>query len=153
MSLRRLTTHSLQFIIAPALILWMAGVGCILGCEGPSRSARSSELGTVSGVESCPAHHAHDCCAVKSGPRDATLVTDAFSIFPVLPLGSSVSNCQLALNASAVVSKAQKLEPSIEQNPLTFHSSVVLKSTVKDKSALSIRNRGGTYLLCCVFLI
>jgi len=156
MTLMRLRNYAVRFGVAPALVIWMAGIGCIFGCErATGNESTSSSSGYSTSPDSCPAHRSHDCCAGKSEAIRLTAPTGLTSIFLSGPEGSSnyIGNCPMALNSTAAISKVRTVDPALEQNPLTFHSTILLKRTVADKALSSIRNRGGTYLLCCAFLI
>ena len=173
--------------LALSVAFWMAGAGCLLGCQNMVSAAASSEVASpltsaalvVSG-EACASTHSHDCCAKRgnvsskhllvadSRKKDAAQTNDHPKVLehrsaPTTPsLASEISatfptmiDCPLAVNATAVLSKARPDHSSVA---LPFASELTsLSNSPEQISAfgrpLRLPNRGHTYLQCCVFLI
>ena len=166
--------------LALAVAFWMAGAGCMLGCENMVSAATSTETAppahspaiVVTG-EACASMHSHDCCAkrnahsaAKAGTKTKSdkrqFVADSGKKNPdgslFAALGAtfpSMMECPLAVNASAVLSK-----PGPDDSNVALPSSserTSLSNPAEQTSAfahpLRLPNRGHTYLHCCSFLI
>jgi hypothetical protein len=171
-----------RVVLALAVAFWMAGAGCMLGCENmvAASSATISPVSSptiIAAGEACPSMHAHDCCArhnAKAAPsrnakslssstqslssafevaRELTASAPAFVEFD--GTSTSMMDCPLAVNASAALSKAKQDQSSIAL-PLT-HANGSIPDLSEQTTPLSppsrLPNRGHTYLRCCVFLI
>jgi hypothetical protein len=121
--------------LALAVALWMAGAGCLLGCEnivsasGPHGSGSSamstiatSSLATVAAGDACASMQSRDCCAshgrktvANSTSKSAVLSAPESgppapsSVAGAVALGatqSTMMDCPLAVNATAALSKA-----------------------------------------------
>jgi len=164
--------------LALAVALWMAGAGCLLGCENMIAAAAnhsdsatsltpSHSLTTVATGDACASVQSHDCCAkhgarrtvsktsakatVRSKSDASTSVTGAVDFGPT----STMMDCPLAVNATAALSKAK---PDTSPTALAHTSAAQRLPLLQEQaSALSaprlLLNRGHTYLRCCVFLI
>jgi hypothetical protein len=166
--------------LALAVAFWMAGAGCMLGCENMASAAPSTEVVSpanspaivVSG-EACASMHSHDCCAKRNAHSASKAVTKstsekhhivaeagkkipADSLFAALGATfPSMMECPLAVNASAVLSKAR---PDQSNVTLTSSSETASLSNPSEQAIafarpLRLPNRGHTYLHCCSFLI
>lgn len=167
--------------LALAVALWMAGAGCLLGCEDMISAAAAehgsspttSDLTIVATGEACASMRSHDCCArgAKSGPKFAkpaarpahqTAITannitgSARPNIAVAALSSSaLMDCPLAVNAMAALSKPRQ-NPSSTALPIAGTKPSVpnaIEQTTAYTRQLQLPNRGHTYLHCCVFLI
>ncbi len=166
--------------LALAVALWMAGAGCLLGCENmvataatTSEQPSTSAALVVSGDACASAHSAH-CCAKMSAKtkssataRPAKLTTANSAVRNREEISNEVQSpafnsnppamidCPLAVNATAVLAKVG-----------SDHANLALVSTNVNQlsedrfeqsapliSPLRLPNRGHTYLRCCVFLI
>ncbi|HUS11739.1 MAG TPA: hypothetical protein VMZ30_14830, partial [Pyrinomonadaceae bacterium] len=68
--------------LALAVALWMAGAGCLVGCEDMvsaaaadhGSSTTTSDLTIIATGEACASMHSHDCCkrGAKSSPKSVT---------------------------------------------------------------------------------
>ena len=155
-----------RVVLAVALAFWVAGAGCLLGCEGMMTAAASSSAGheatndlnlVVSG-EACASAKSHDCCAKRNhsaqpkaqptGKQVATLVeTD--------PASTAMSDCPLAMSRTVVVAKSGARETSsatIVANA-NLPTQNLIEQPVPLISQVRLPNRGHTYLRCCSFLI
>jgi hypothetical protein len=164
--------------LALAVAFWMAGAGCLLGCENMVSAATATEIASpnppaivVTG-EACASMHSHDCCAKRNAHSAAKAVTNptsdkrqfvadsgekipADSFLAALVANFPMMECPLAVNASAVLSKAGSDDSNIA---LPSGSEIAsLSNLPKQTSALArplrLPNRGHTYLRCCSFLI
>ena len=141
---------TLRRLAALALVFWLAGVGCVLGCEMKVSAAPAVDSEpVVEGVEgdSCPAFSDGNCChkSATTGPLS----------FGSLPFEQKLpSCCPFAKGAADPPRKASKLEAPAEATEKRFASTQRVKTTLRlpARSPL-IPDRGGTHLLCCVFLI
>ena len=155
-----------RVVLALAVAFWMAGAGCLLGCENMAAAANSvttmpsSSVPIIASGEACASMHAHDCCAKHGRQRTSTVSAESRNLQPPLTanLGGtpgSMMDCPLAVNATAALSKA-KQDQSGSVLLLTSSNSSI-PSLQEQASALSpparLPNRGHTYLRCCVFLI
>jgi len=72
--------------LALAVAFWMAGAGCMLGCENMVGAATSTEVASpanspaivVTG-EACASMHSHDCCAKRDAHSASKAVTKSTS--------------------------------------------------------------------------
>jgi len=181
--------------LALAVALWMAGAGCLLGCESMTVAASreiappANAAGVVVAGEACASMstmQSHDCCArrahaaskaiakTRSSSHRSQFDTVSRDLIPAQKnddlqvIGNTLSrefelgatfptmmDCPLAVNATAVLSKAGAddsnvaLPTSAERGPL----SNLTKQTIVLGRPLRLPNRGHTYLRCCVFLI
>jgi hypothetical protein len=160
-----------------AVAFWMAGAGCMLGCENMVTAAARSDTASpansstiVAAGEACASMRSHDCCA-KHGSRPApsarpksrsaanskTIETRA-STAMTAELGAaptSMMDCPLAVNATAALSKAKPDQSSSALLLNGANSSIpqLQGQALALSPALRLPNRGHTYLRCCVFLI
>ena len=149
-----------RYVTAPALMLWMAGVGCIFGCESaraaiinhsPGRSTHSSQP-----PESCAAHVAQSCCESKARHPRSELTEITENHLPALtevPRPHSIMRCPMGINQNAVVTTVRVPEAVVGPVQPLSQSSEVDKQLIQLSSRLPVLNRGGTHLRCCVFLI
>ena len=160
-----------RLLLATTLSLWVAGAGCILGCEGMIASAanagsvkthHSDEGQTVvaSGhaCSSGEANKSHDCCKKSSESiKPATPTKNSNPALLGLTGSSSgaMNGCPLAVSRGSVVAKTRDSDlnsaPASAQSILPDSNSA--ERTAPLSSPLRLPNRGHTYLRCCVFLI
>jgi hypothetical protein len=160
-----------RFLVAPILALWIAGTGCLFGCEvnilaaeSTQQTSATAELGAIVSGEACASSKSHDCCARKQTTKrtsqgdfeavpDSRLESEIIAL-PGSPQGSMTA-CPLAVNATAVVNK-QKYKHAIASAAST-HLRLLLSHTVEQDAhssgGLHLANRCHTYLRCCTFLI
>lgn len=172
-----------RFLLAPLLILWVAGAGCLLGCEGMIATATAAAIGrnaspdqhsdhrstiVVSGhacssgdsaKSSVEVNEAHSCCKKSS--------TDAEPRAPRLSIGEAnliqsgasspgmMKDCPLAGSKAVVVTKSRSGQASA--SPAIANSYLPTLDFLEQPAPLSrpplLPNRGHTYLRCGVFLI
>jgi len=160
--------------LALPVALWMAGAGCMLGCENmvsaaaPSdnhRATKGSEL-IVSG-DACASMHGHDCCAKRSGKSVAQSAkksaqsharvenAQAATTSQFETTSTGMFDCPLAMNANAALTKSRPDQSNVATLSPGLTPSVSNTSEQKISFARPLRlpNRGHTYLRCCAFLI
>ena len=165
--------------LAFAVAVWMAGAGCLLGCEktvaaatDEARSTATSSTATnsltvVASGDTCASAQSHDSCAShrrrnagRSTPRSSPPAAASQAAAPTFGVelaapSSMMMDCPLAVNATAALSKANSdtARTALAHN----HASAPAPFFQEQASALSppplLPNRGHTYLRCCVFLI
>jgi hypothetical protein len=169
----------LRFVLAPMLSFWIAGAGCMLGCESMVAAAATLKSNAghhsqnsstiVASGHACSSQKSHDCCAKnrdeessepsQGNHSNATLTTarESSSAILITSRGSSSIpiNCPFAVSRTAVVTKAQGRDTNASavlavSNPDRPN---LLEQTAPLSPPLRLPNRGHTYLRCCVFLI
>ena len=161
--------------LALAVAFWMAGAGCMLGCENMPSAETSTEIASpanssaivVTG-EACASMRSHDCSAKRNAHSAAKAVTkptpdkhhfdadSGHSVFPTLTgTFPTMMDCPLAVNATAVLSKAGSDDSNVA---LPSRSEMASLSNPPEQTSafarpLRLPNRGHTYLHCCSFLI
>ena len=167
------STRIVRFVLAPLLSLWIAGAGCMLGCEGmvaaaagpagsaPEKhsshhSARKATL--VASGEACSASGSHSCCsksARETKPAVKRISKSETTAVIVGGLTSGMMNCPLAVGRAAIAAKIRISEvaaaPALPRSILPAEN--FLEQTAPLSTPLRLPNRGHTYLRCCVFLI
>jgi hypothetical protein len=164
--------------LALAVAFWMAGAGCMLGCPNMVSASTSTESAPLTNSpaivvtgEACASMQSHDCCAkrnsaakaVKTSPSEKGHIVAASgekipadSLFAALGATfPSMMECPLAVNASAVLSKAGSDDSNLA---LPSRSEMASLSNPPEQTSafarpLRLPNRGHTYLHCCSFLI
>jgi hypothetical protein len=163
------STRIVRVVLALAVAFWMAGAGCMLGCENMVTAAASSETTSAASAptiiatgEACASMHSHDCCAShrakraqSSGAQSKTTISATAVITELGATSSSMMDCPLAVNATAALAKAKQDQSS--NALLLTRVSGSIPDLHEQATALSpplrLPNRGQTYLRCCVFLI
>jgi len=164
----------LRLGLALAVALWMAGAGCMLGCENMVSAVAASDLHpTTKGSElivsgdACASMHGHDCCAKRSGKSVAQSAkksaqaharvehAQAATTSQFEATSSGMFDCPLAINANAALTKSRPDQSSVVSlSPgLTPSVSNAGEQTTALARPLRPPNRGHTYLRCCAFLI
>jgi hypothetical protein len=164
--------------LALAVAFWMAGFGCLVGCENMVSAATSTEIASAANStaivvtgEACASMQSHDCCAKRNAHTAAKAVTNPTSnkgqfvadagnridsVFPSLGgTFPAMMDCPLAVNATAALTEAR---PDQSQIALPSRSEIASLSNPLEQTSASARplrlpNRGHTYLHCCSFLI
>ncbi len=167
--MRTLTsTRIVRIVLAPLLSLWVAGGGCLIGCEGIFAAAaahggvsagRNSEhkLTIAASGHACPANESHHCCAkstAETKPKAQRTSTAGRTRIKSDRLSSGMmEGCPLAVGKAAVAAKVRKDEVSAAPAHLILPAENFLEQTAPLSNPLRLPNRGHTYLRCCVFLI
>lgn len=158
-----------RVMLALVVALWMAGAGCMLGCENMvagdvsnAVASPASSPGIVVNGEACASMHSHDCCAKRETHSAARATKSRFIVgtpsSPVAALTGTMPtmiDCPLAVNAAAALSKAGTDEAKVVLPSSTARELLVSLPEHPKGFARPLRlpNRGHTYLRCCVFLI
>jgi len=154
----------LRFVLVPSLALWIAGTGCLIGCNRNVVAATSTGAGhhdanTVVAADACATQKAHDCCA-KTRRRTASKQAEANNNTAIDFLTSTrgttgVLGCPLAANRALVLANPGSIQPpgvvsiAFATDPRNDPTVSIFSQT----EYLIPPNRGHTYLRCCVFLI
>lgn len=145
-------------LVASALVLWLAGVGCFFGCEMSASAAPSGEHQASAKEKSCPAFSGDDCCdKAESGDDDQTessLSSEAPTIRQT-PAGPGVMTCCPLTGQSADPPRKMSIRdaPVAEAGKKSTPTPNNLTSTQTSTHRLRVPDRGSTHLRCCVFLI
>lgn len=154
--------------VAATLVLWVAGAGCLLGCEGMMTAAASegsarmqhtnSDLNLVVSGEACASAKSHDCCAKRNRraqPKAQVLEKETATLLGADPSSSGMTACPLAMSRTVVAAKKNSDE--------TYSATTVPSANLPTQNAieqpepvvtqLRLPNRGHTYLRVCSFLI
>ena len=157
------------------LAFWLAGAGCLLGCEGITASAGAEHSNLTSSsnhnatlvVEggACASTEGHSCCKKKS--RVASKPTTAVPAAEVFQRSegnltstklnesstSGVKACPFAVSRALSVAKLR----DGQINATGLSPMLALQAVREQNLVLStispLPNRGHTYLHCCSFLI
>lgn len=170
-----------RFVLTPLLSLWVAGAGCMLGCEGMVTSVAaagfeqeaSTGLHSAQGVTIVASGHAcssgassaselnksHNCCKRSSTevkPKERRLSPGAATWIRFDSSSSGLmKDCPLARSKTAVVTKSRSSKT--DASPGLANSYLPAQDFLEQPTSLStsarLPNRGHTYLRCCVFLI
>lgn len=163
------STKIVRVVLSPVLGLWLAGAGCLMGCEGLVAAAatetragatqHSTQTPTiVASGHACASGKSHACC--KKGSNEAVARSETAGSATTNVTANSfpsglMNGCPLALSRAAVVTKARSADQSA--SPSLIHSTLPAENSLEQKAPLSppvrLPNRGQTYLRCCVFLI
>lgn len=159
-----------------AIALWLAGAGCLLGCEGTvaaaagqhhDRSANSNQTPTfVAEGDACASNEGHGCCKKKTRAHrntaaDAEPVAANHSLkqnqtgsrFAELPT-SGMNTCPFAISRAIAVGKIHDGQISaIAAVPHVLTATSVREQKLPLSTTSPLPNRGHTYLRCCSFLI
>lgn len=161
-----LSSKVVRFVLAPALSFWIAGGGCILGCESMVAAAatvktnsghhlKSSSTIVASG-HACSSQKSHNCCqSDEASPQKSQNKSAHEALVTSGGSSSGPMTCPFAVSRAAVVAKAQERDAkaSAVLPVSTPAQQNCLEQTVPLSPPLRLPNRGHTYLRCCVFLI
>ena len=165
--------HKLAVI---TLAFWLAGAGCLLGCEGMAASASSDEhLNLTSSSnqsstlivegDACASSEGHSCCKKKTRVAKKQPRTAPDSVHPHTDLdltsrklnessSSGVRACPFAMSRALAVAKLRDGHTDSTAGPSHVLPAQVVRVQKLALSAMSpLPNRGHTYLHCCSFLI
>lgn len=173
------STKALRISLALLLSLWIAGAGCMLGCQSMVASAAASEpaetqpaghhLAMIVSGDACATNSSHDCCAKKKAEakkatepestakpslQTAALLSQMESFTP--QPSSGMTECPLALSRAVAVAKTTGSKQLAAPVALTLRT-LPVETSLQQHASLSpvarLPNRAHTYLRCCVFLI
>lgn len=158
-----------------AIALWLAGAGCLLGCEGTvtaaaeQHSSRSGDNQTptiAAEGDACASDEGHGCCKKKTRAHrntfaNAKAVAANYTSTPKSTESrlaesptSGMNTCPFAMSRAIAVAKihdGQMTATAAVPHVLTAASVREQKLSLSTTSPLP--NRGHTYLRCCSFLI
>jgi hypothetical protein len=152
-----------RLTLGPLLALWIAGAGCLFGCEVKIFAAEHHptsgvEVLSEASGEACASSAGHSCCAKNQPNKQASnnaSKTDntGITILPGSPSGS-MSGCPLAVGETVLVGKRSD-DKTVAANPVEIVPKQLepLNQSTHLPNHLRLPNRGHTYLVCCVFLI
>lgn len=167
--LRLTSARIVRFVLATALSLWIAGAGCMFGCEtmfaavaggqGTSQTQHMGQGQVKASADSCSSSKSHDCCA-KNQTKEQSGTSRAVTPGRTL-LASEKSSpggmmrCPFAVNGAAVVTKAssKQIAPPVAPLPSFLPTESFRGQSISLSHRPLLPNRGHTYLRCCVFLI
>ena len=140
-------------LAASVLMLWLAGIGCIVGCEMHVAAATKEEPVVTSEEESCTATSGHGCCK-EVRESDKTFAGLRGSYMGFHKDSTNVTCCQptavTADPARKLSPKGKLLASANSRMPVVLDYRI---STTLPANRLRVPDRGGTHLRCCVFLI
>lgn len=156
----------LRVALSLSLVFWIAGFGCIVGCEksamgGTEAHHRPADLSASTVISGPSCHQAveHSCCAKhrqhsKAGNGVEPSKSQLTSATVVEMGGGMMRECPMALNAKALGTKPRTDEAAttIALEPIDLPLFNTVQATVTTAPSF-LSNRGHTYLRCCVFLI
>lgn len=157
------------------LAFWLAGAGCLLGCEGIAAAAPDQDHASSSAShkastlvvegDACASTASHSCCKKKSRatanhpiaaapPAQKLTEPDSSSTRLNESPTSGMKACPFAISRALSVAKIR--DGQVSATAASFQSLPYL-GVREQKHALStlspLPNRGHTYLHCCSFLI
>ena len=137
--------------------VWLAG-GCLLGCGNMAMAAAeiSREQAEVE-APSCHSAQEHHCCSKPQPSKQSTIdpkLTESLLALTTVPR-SSMTDCPLAMSATAITAKVNSNSPESDQTAKTDLLLTVSNRELRQPhfAVLPVPNRGPTYLRHCVFLI
>lgn len=136
-------------LAALALVLWLGGVACLVGCEMSASAATSAGSQVSQESESCSMGAGHACCHAQRNDGQKPRAGTPFQ------LNDSMTCCPLAGQSAVAVSKtrvADTLDIALTPDKALL-APVIPASTEWASGKMHVPDRGGTYLRCCVFLI
>lgn len=154
--------------LAATLVLWVAGAGCLLGCEGMMTAAASEnsavaphakgDLNLVVSGEACASAKSHDCCAKqnhRTQPQAQSLEKQTATLVETDPSSSGMEACPLAMSRTLVIAK--KITDDTLSATTVANANVSTQNPIEQPhpvvTQLRLPNRGHTYLRVCSFLI
>lgn len=148
-----------RVLLAVAVSVWLAG-GCVLSCGNVMAAEANDDRSSQAAVEgeSCHSAQAHHCCSKPKPAKQSTVdpkLTESLTALASVPGGGTMSDCPLAMNATAITSKANSNSPDSSQATNAELSLTAGNGELPRKHVITplVPNRGPTYLRCCVFLI
>ncbi|HLL75416.1 MAG TPA: hypothetical protein VK421_09120 [Pyrinomonadaceae bacterium] len=148
----------LRRLTALGIVAWLAGAGCLLGCSAATASAHAhsqthaaqDESHTAERpADSCAAMSGHDCCAgVEDSEGGASAGAENHGSRTAMhcPLGGR--------HSSDPARKVRVQTTSTASAPAAqLHAPASVYASPPRAAGDLVRDRGGTHLRCCVFLI
>ena len=168
-------TRLIRKLAVTTLAFWLAGAGCLLGCEGMAAAAPAEHLNLASSSnqssrlivegDACASTEGHGCCKKKSrAARKQPAAAPAAEVsqraerdLTSTKLNESSTSgmkaCPFAISRALSVAKLR----DGQMNATGLSPMLGVQAVREQKLALSaisqLPNRGHTYLHCCSFLI
>ena len=169
-------TRLVRKLAVITLSFWLAGAGCLLGCEGMAAAAHPDHLKLTSGSnlsstlivedEACASTEGHSCCKKKSrAARKPATAAPAAEVsqraerdLTSTKLNESSTSgrkaCPFAISRALSVAKLRDGQMSATDALSPVLPGQAARQQKLVLSAMSpLPNRGHTYLRCCSFLI
>jgi hypothetical protein len=143
------TKRSMKQLGGVMLALWLGGAGCLFGCQAHATSVLRPGGATPLAAA---AHHmmgGHACCRAAAGRQRNSQIRNAEAL-------TSDSNiyCPMAGQRAGVASKVRLFDVSPQAAASAAYYLNSLPPVVGTaRAASTLRDRGSTYLRCCVLLI
>jgi hypothetical protein len=154
--------------LAATLVFWVAGAGCLLGCEGMMTAAASENsavvphakggLNLVVSGEACALAKSHDCCAKqnhRAQPKAQRLEKQTATLVETDPSSTGMAACPLAMSRTVVAAK--KSTDDTRSTTTVANANLSTQNVIEQPhpivTQLRLANRGHTYLRVCSFLI
>ena len=154
--------------LALALGLWVAGAGCLVGCEGMMSAVASEssqvvhhgngDLNLVVSGDACASAKTHDCCAKRNHraqPKAQQPEEQTATQVETDPSSSGMSACPLAMSRTVVAAKKGIDETGSAATVANANLPIqnLIEQPAPVVSQVRLPNRGHTYLRVCSFLI
>jgi hypothetical protein len=162
-----------------ALGFWLAGAGCLLGCEGmvtaaagqdSNLSSNSDHASTIAEGNACSSGEGHGCCkkksrAVRSTPaipgahgealvrRNPLTAQNLTWVQLAESSTTSMNACPFAISRALAVAKIHDSQMATAVVSTELHSAIVREQESSLSTLSPMPIRGPTYLRCCAFLI
>lgn len=159
----------LRRLTAVAMVLWLAGAGCLMGCEiaaaaaeGHDASTHSAAIHETASAKSCSMHSGGgDCCHKAKRPNVRRDTETARTLTPntSTPAPSrSIPDMSCCPLANRVADTARKVRISAAPSAIENRGHLHALDKAERPAELyafktEVRDRGSTHLRCCVFLI
>lgn len=152
-----------RLTLVPVLALWIAGTGCLLGCESRAQAATARQSSTnedsdVVVADACASSKSHGCCQkqgrAEPGQQGEGSASPLARLIDLPDQSGATLGCPFATSRVALFTKVRdNASPhALNQRPLPLLPLSVAELSPLSDSLLP-RDRGHTYLRCCVFLI
>jgi hypothetical protein len=146
-------------LVALSLALWLAGVGCLLGCETDAAAAPAAveQQPLAPRADSCHAFAGHGCChkSAPAGTATSLQMDDAGASFQTetpQPTGHNV--CPLAGQTADAARKVRHVDADAPGVNAALPDAPDARTHARLAARhLRVPDRGGTHLRCCVLLI
>lgn len=156
-----------RMFLAASLSLWVAGAGCMLGCEGMAAAATTeamastqqekNDLSLIVSGEVCATSKSHDCCAERNRTTQPEANSNGKGSATAMESNgiTGMADCPLAMSRTVVTAKnpGQDVSSAATVAKSTFPIQHLLEQSATLASPIRLANRGHTYLRCCSFLI
>ena len=168
----------IRLFLVPALVLWVGGLGCVVGCDNLARSGAEESASMFAGHtqqavtdsvvgETCAHAPDHACCAKHRAASSRAAAPKVFAGSKTTPGAERVTppamlampdgmvhTCPLTMNATALATKVRSDESTNSAALAPIPLPTMEDKRVRPTSPPTFFNdRGHTYLRCCVFLI